>query len=149
VNIQKEIQQKKPFNSNYQKVIINLFFSNNWLGYRQKVFFQPYGLTLKQYNILRILRGAGEPLSTCNIRERMLDKMSDASRIVDRLEKKNLITKNQCKWDQRKIDVTITDSALELLSKIDFSLSEWQKNVTNLTEKEAGQLSDLLDKMRK
>ena len=149
MKIEEEIQQTKPFNSNYQKVIINLFFSNNWLGYRQKSFFKQYGLTLKQYNILRILRGAGEPLSTCNIRERMLDKMSDASRIVDRLEKKRFISKEQCKSDQRKIDVSITDSALQLMNKIDLTLYEWQKNIINLTEKEAGQLSDLLDKMRK
>ncbi len=103
---------------------------------------------MQQFNILRILRGAKEPISTAVIRERMLDRASDASRMVDRMEKKNLVIKETCESDQRKIDVSISKKGLALLNRIDDKMLDWQKMTMNLNKKEAEQLSQLLDKMR-
>jgi DNA-binding MarR family transcriptional regulator len=148
LEIEKEIYQSQPFKSHYQKLMVNLMFSYNWISDRQKQFFKNYNLTPKQYNILRILRGAGTPISTLTIRERMLDKMSDASRIVDRLEKKGLVKKSISKKDNRKLDVTLTRSSKNLLTKIDINIDELEKEFNSLTTNEAQQLSQLLDKMR-
>ena len=84
MSIEKDISQRK-FNSEFQKVMVNLIYTHNWMMERMKQFFEQADLTPQQFNILRILRGAGQPLSTLQIRQRMLDKMSDTSRIVDRL----------------------------------------------------------------
>lgn len=87
MSINKDINQRK-FRNEHQKAMINLIFSYNWLMENTRKHLDRYDLTNQQFNILRILRGAGEPLSTLQIRQRMLDKMSDTSRIVDRLVKK-------------------------------------------------------------
>lgn len=148
LNIEQEIYQQQPFKSAYQKLMVNIMFSHNWLSGKQKTFFKDYDITLKQYNILRILRGAGQPISTLTIRERMLDKMSDASRIVDRLEKKKLVIKSICKIDNRKVDVSLTNISEKLLAEIDANINKLENEFNNLDHKEALQLSHLLDKMR-
>jgi DNA-binding MarR family transcriptional regulator len=106
-------------------------------------------ITPQQFNILRILRGSNpKPLSTLQIRERMLDKMSDTSRIVDRLIAKGLVRKNTCKADRRLVDVAITEKGLKMLERLDRKQDDMDGILSNLTEKEANQLSDLLDKIR-
>ena len=148
MKIENAIKQTKPFANAYEKLVVNMLYTSTWLAAKQKDFFGQYGLTVKQYNILRILRGAGEPISTAEIRSRMLDRMSDASRIVDRLEKKNLVLKNSCPADQRKVDVTLNEKSRDLLLTIDQEIQTWQNSFLNLNEKEAESLSNLLDKMR-
>ena len=148
VRIEEEIKQKRAFGSVFEKAMVNLVFTSNWLVSIQNDFFTQYGLTIKQYNILRILRGAGKPISTADIRSRMLDKMSDTSRIVDRMDKKGLVEKNSCKTDHRKVDVRLTKQSLLLLEQIDNNLHKWQESMINLNPKEAEQLSSLLDKLR-
>jgi DNA-binding MarR family transcriptional regulator len=107
------------------------------------------GITHQQYNILRILRGsAPEPLSTLQIRERMLDKMSDTSRIVDRLVTKELVKKETCPSDKRLVDVTITDKGQKLLKKLDTTADKIDDIMSTLSDNEAETLSDLLDKIR-
>ncbi|HEX6180851.1 MAG TPA: MarR family transcriptional regulator, partial [Chitinophagaceae bacterium] len=95
-----------------------------------------------------ILRGAGQPLSTLQIRQRMLDKMSDTSRIVDRLIKKGLAKKVICKSDRRLVDVTITDKGLKLLEKLDDAQHALDGILQNLNDTDAKQLNKLLDKIR-
>ena len=92
MTLEKEIHQK-VFHSEYQKSTINLIYTFNWVNEKVNKLFEPFDITQQQFNILRILRGAGQPLSTLQIRQRMLDKMSDTSRIVDRLVKKGLSQK--------------------------------------------------------
>jgi len=104
MSIEKDIQQSK-FRNEYHKTVVNLIFTYNWITEKTKQFFDKGDITSQQYNILRILRGAGKPLSTLQIRQRMLDKMSDTSRIVDRLVKKELVQKVVCKTDRRLVDV--------------------------------------------
>lgn len=148
MRIEEAINQKK-FRNNRQKAIINILYTNNWMQNQLKGFLKPYGITQQQFNVLRILRGQfPEPLTTSVIRKRMLDKMSDASRIVDRLYKKGLIERKTCPLDKRLVDVLINEEGLKVLSKIDSHSEEMDFFKTKLTTDEALLLSDLLDKFR-
>lgn len=147
MSINKDINQRK-FRSEHQKAMINLIYSYNWLMENTRNHLDKYDLTNQQFNILRILRGAGEPLSTLQIRQRMLDKMSDTSRIVDRLVKKGLAQKVVCQSDRRLVDVTISDKGRALLAEMDTQENQWEKLLMNLNESEAVQLNSLLDKLR-
>ena len=147
MGIEKDISQQS-FRNDHQKGIINLIYTYNWVNEKMKAFFEKEGITGQQFNILRILRGAGAPISTLQIRERMLDKMSDTSRIVDRLVLKGLAQKNICKNDKRLVDVSITAKGKKLLGKIDGHEKEMDSIFGNLSEAEAGPLNKLLDKIR-
>ena len=149
MGIEKDIHQEK-FRSAKQKAMINLMFTYGWTIERIKNFLVNEDITHQQYNILRILRGsAPNPLSTLQIRERMLDKMSDTSRIVDRLVAKELVKKCTCPKDKRLVDVTISDKGQKLLKKLDAESDHIDEVMNNLTEDEAELLSSLLDKLRK
>lgn len=145
--LEKEINQRK-FRNEYQKSAINIIYTYNWLTEKINKVFDEWGITSQQFNILRILRGAGKPLSTLQIRQRMLDKMSDTSRIVDRLVKKGLVKKTICKSDRRLVDVTIAEKGKKLLEKIDAYDEQMDKIMMNLAEPDAKALNGLLDKLR-
>ena len=147
VSIEEDINQTK-FRNEFQKAGINLIYTFNWVNEQMKNLFEKQGLTSQQFNILRILRGAGQPLSTLQIRQRMLDKMSDTSRIVDRLIIKGLVKKLVCKTDKRLVDVSITEKGKKLLAKLDESQAEMDAVLSNLTESEAKIFNQLLDKIR-
>lgn len=148
MSIDKDINQRK-FRNDFQRAGINLVYTYNWVNERIKQVFDQHDITPQQFNILRILRGAGEPLSTLQIRQRMLDKMSDTSRIVDRLLKKSLVKKITCKTDRRLVDVTISEKGLKLLEKMDRHEIDFDNVFKNLTEAEAKTFNKLLDKIRK
>lgn len=149
MGIQEEIKQK-GFRSSFQKAFINIIYTNNWLQEQVRSMLSGEGLTNQQFNVLRILRGSHpEPLSTLQIRERMLDKMSDTSRIVDRLMKKDFVTKITCPTDKRLVDVCITDLGLEKLAQIDKKEVLIDQSLHNLSPEEAETLSQLLDKIRR
>lgn len=146
--IEQEIKQK-VFKSEYQKAYINVVYTSGWLQTRQAAVFRSYDLTLPQYNILRILRGQHPKPATINLLiERMLDKTSNASRIVDKLEVKGLVTRTPCEHDRRTVDVLITKAGLNLLKTIDQKGEDIITGLNNLTEEEAKALSQLLDKIR-
>jgi DNA-binding MarR family transcriptional regulator len=148
MRIEEEIKSSK-FEDNYQKVVINVNYTYGWLSNFIKCHFEKNNLTTQQFNILRILRGQYPKPATINLlKERMIDKMSDASRIVDRLVQKELVTRCTNNRDRRAVDIVISDEGLKILAKMDaeFKTREVLKN--HLTEEEAGQLSDLLDKLR-
>jgi len=147
MSIDKDIQQRK-FRNEYQKAAVNVLYTSGWINERMKQFFGEADLTPQQYNILRILKGSQEPLSTQQIRDRMLDKMSDASRIVDRLIKKELAVKTICAADKRLVDIVISKKGLDLLHQLDARNAELDAIASNLTEAEAKTLNTLLDKMR-
>src|SRR5882672_5147397 len=141
MKIEDEIKQSK-FRDIYQKVAVNILFTSNWLMGRQQDFFKPFGITTQQFNILRILRGQHPgQISGVEIKDRMLDRNSDISRLLDRLLKKDLINKCQSENDKRAANVTITEKGLDLLSRIDEKFQEVERNHFNLTETEAVQLS--------
>lgn len=148
MGIDQDISQAK-FRNEYQKATINLIYTVNWLTEKTKEIFATEDITPQQFNILRILRGSyPEPLSTLQIRERMLDKMSDTSRIVDRLVTKGLVRKVVCRTDRRLVDITITDKGRKLLERLDLRQDELDEIIGNISRKEAAVLSDLLDKIR-
>ncbi|MFC0773680.1 MarR family winged helix-turn-helix transcriptional regulator [Terrimonas alba] len=148
MGIDHDIHQSK-FRNEYQRAGVNLLFTYGWVMERTKELFASEDITPQQFNILRILRGSHpQPLSTLQIRERMLDKMSDTSRIVDRLIAKGLLKKGTCKTDRRLVDVMITDKGKKLLERLDERQDELDNIVGNLSEEEAATLSKLLDKIR-
>jgi DNA-binding MarR family transcriptional regulator len=147
MSIEKDIAQPK-FRNVYQKALVNFIFTHHWLNERMSRTFDREAITGQQFNILRILRGAGKPLSTLQIRNRMLDRMSDTSRIVDRLIIKGLVKKDICPTDKRKVDVSITTEGLKLLERLDLIQDEIDGVFNNLNESEAQTLNQLLDKIR-
>jgi len=147
MGIQEDISQSK-FRNEHQKGVINLIYTFNWMNEKMKAVFDREKITSQQFNILRILRGAGKPLSTLQIRQRMLDKMSDTSRIVDRLILKGLAKKTICPDDKRLVDVSITDKGKKLLEKMDSYQNDMDAVFGSLSIAEAKTLNSLLDKIR-
>ena len=147
MSIDKDIKQSN-FKSEHQRAIVNLIFTYNWTTAQLKKLFDKEGLTMQQFNILRIVRGSDKPLSTLQIRERMLDKMSDSSRIVDRLVIKGLLKKITSKLDKRLVEVSITEKGKKKLQKTDLQEDELQQIVKALSNTEAKTLNKLLDKIR-
>ncbi len=147
MGIEKDIQQLN-FRNEYQKATVNIIFSANWLHEKINVFLEEEDITQQQYNIMRILRGSQKPLSTLQIRERMLDKMSDTSRIVERMLKKGLVEKNICSSDKRLVDVVLSKEGYDILEKLDRKNDEIDRVLQHLSVEEAETLNRLLDKMR-
>lgn len=147
MGIDKDIQTQN-FRNEFQKVGVNIIFTANWFTERFKQILDIYDITNQQFNILRILRGSKRPLSTLQIRDRMLDKMSDTSRIVDRLVKKELVEKTICEADKRLVDIRITDKGLALLLELDKRNEDTDSLLKGLNLEEAQQLNHLLDKLR-
>lgn len=140
--------REQTYRNECQKAMTNLILTHNWVMEKTKEHLDQFNLTSQQYNILRILRTAEEPLSTMQIRDRMLDKMSDTSRIVDRLVMKGLVNKSVSRHDKRLVDVVISDKGLELLSEVDNHEHKVEDIFSNLEESEIALLSQLLDKAR-
>jgi DNA-binding MarR family transcriptional regulator len=147
MTLENDINQH-TFRSEYQKSALNLIYTFNWMNEKINRQFEPFDITQQQFNILRILRGAGQPLSTLQIRQRMLDKMSDTSRIVDRLVKKGMVKKTVCREDRRLVDVLLTDKGKKLLQTMDGLNEEMDAIFKYLSDEEARQLNYLLDKIR-
>ncbi|GAB3494258.1 MarR family transcriptional regulator [Spirosoma knui] len=150
MSIETDIKQTTPFKTPYHRAMVNLIYTSNWFADSQTQLLKPYGLTLQQYNVLRILRGQyPNPVKVSDITERMLDKMSNASRLVDKLVAKKLVLRTECPSDRRAVDVVITDQGMAMLKRLDVSQAEWDgAQRCKLTEEEAVQLSSLLDRLR-
>ncbi|PUZ30481.1 DNA-binding transcriptional regulator, MarR family [Chitinophaga costaii] len=147
-NIEKLISQRN-FRSEYHKGMVGLIFVGNWIVSKHQQFFKRFDITMQQYNILRILRGQHPGTANINLlKDRMLDKMSDVSRLVERLRKAELVDRKSCESDRRAVAVAITQKGLKLLDAIDEQFDELQLDMTStLSEKEALQLNKLLDKL--
>lgn len=148
MEIGKEIKQTK-FKNEYQKMLINLFFTNGWLSAKHSVSLKPYGISTQQFNILRILRGQHPKPATVNLLiDRMLDKNSNASRLVEKLRIKKFVDRAVCPDDRRAVNVIITQKGLELLEELDKLDGSFLKELKNISEKEAAIINQLLDKLR-
>lgn len=143
-NISKDI--KSSFKNNKVKALINIKYTSNWLSSKENDFFKPYGISPQQYNILRILRGAKDRVKVQIVKDRMIERSPNATRLMDKLCDKNLIERERCENDRRVVYAKITNQGLELLKNIDDSRTV--SFLGNLTEDEAATLSDLLDKIR-
>lgn len=149
MSIQKELQQPE-FQNDYHRLRVNLLHSATWLQEQIKHFLSPFGITQKQFNMLRIVRGGEKTkaLSVYEIRARMIDKMADTSRMVARLEDQKLLERRPCKEDRRHKRVYMTEKGKQILEQIDQKLPELDAILAKLTTTEARQMSDLLDKMK-
>lgn len=148
MKIEDEIKQRKPFINPQTKVVVNLMFTSSWMEGIQTQYLKPFDISIQQYNLLRILKGMlPEPATVKILIERMLDKNSNASRLVDKLKAKGLVERAACEEDRRRVDVSITEKGLQVLNEVNKTM-ELTKDIVQLTDEEAMQLSDLLDKLR-
>lgn len=143
-DLSKDINSK--FANDKVKAMLNIMYTANWIQSNQNSFFKPFGISPQQYNILRILRGAAEAISVQTIKDRMLERSPNATRLMDKLCDKKLIERVTCEGDRRVVHIKITHQGLELLTEID--IAKRKDQLANLTLKEARILSDLLDKIR-
>ena len=149
MKIEEAIQQKS-FENSYQKLSINLLFTAAWMTQQISQVLKPYNITWQQFNILRILRGMNpKPASIKVLTERMIDKMSNASRLVDKLMLKGLVERVSCPSDRRKVEVRLTPAGFDLLEKASEAMKEnVHSGMEKFTEEELESLNFLLDKIR-
>jgi DNA-binding MarR family transcriptional regulator len=148
MEIEKAIHQKQ-FRNAHHKVVVNILYTAGWLTLMQTKLLRKHGISPQQYNVLRILRGKyPEPATVAYIQDRMLDKMSNASRLVDKLVLKQLVERKPCLQDRRQVDIFITEAGLSLLSDIDLEMGSDEMQFSKLSTDEAHMLSHLLDKLR-
>jgi DNA-binding MarR family transcriptional regulator len=143
-DISKDINSK--FENSKLKALINIKYTSNWLNSKENDFFKPYGISPQQYNILRILRGAKDKIKVQVVKDRMVERAPNATRLMDKLCDKNLIERDRCEHDRRVVYVKITKEGLVLLSTID--IQENFKFLDKISEEEAVTLSAILDKIR-
>ncbi|MBP1841062.1 MarR family winged helix-turn-helix transcriptional regulator [Formosa algae] len=134
------------FPNNKVKAMLNVIYTANWISSRQNTFFKPFNISSQQYNVLRILKGAKAPLKVQTIKERMVERSPNATRLMDKLYAKGLIDRIPCPTDRRVVFIKITTNGLQLLDNV--NKANRADIFKNLTEEEAVQLSDLLDKIR-
>ena len=148
MKLEEEIKQI-TFKNEYQKVMINQLFTGKWISNIISKHLKEYGITSQQYNVLRILRGQKENSISVNaIADRMIDKMSNVSRLVDKLKAKKLVQRRINKEDRRQVDIEITEEGLRLVMEIEKRDDEMMNPLRSLSTDEAKQLNELLDKLR-
>ena len=146
--LEDEIKQEK-FKSSYHKLMLNLIFTGNWIQSAHARHLKQFGLSTQQFNILRILRGQHPDPATVNLlQERMLDRMSNASRLVEKLRRKGLLERHTCPNDRRAVDIVITQKGLALLDEIDDLDDGVGEQLADISESEARRLNAMLDKIR-
>lgn len=147
--IEKEINQRK-FKTEYQKAHINILFTASWLSHKSTRILKRFGISWQQFNVLRILRGMQpKPASVKILTERMIDKMSNASRLVDKLDRRGLVERKVCPEDRRRVDINITEKGLDLLAEASELMDrEVEESLRNLSQAEAEKLNTLLDSIR-
>ncbi|WP_198675400.1 MarR family winged helix-turn-helix transcriptional regulator [Pleomorphovibrio marinus] len=144
-----EAIQQKAFNDPYNKAVVNILYTHSYVVTRQNRLFKPHDISPEQYNVLRILRGQHpSPITVSSIQDRMLNKMSNASRLVEKLKQKELVERKECPSDRRQVDVSITDKGLELLAILEEEINRFNHRIIGLDQKEVEQLNELLDKLR-
>jgi DNA-binding MarR family transcriptional regulator len=149
-SIEEEIKQHKKFESEYEKAAVNIMFTSGWLYNINAGRMKKHDITPEQYNVLRILRGSHpKPLMLSDVTCRMLDKSSNATRLVEKLRVKGYVKRELCESNRRQVDIIITDKGLSLLNKLDDESAEWKESLKGITKAEAQELNRILDKLRK
>ncbi|MFT2008155.1 MarR family winged helix-turn-helix transcriptional regulator [Pontibacter sp. 13R65] len=138
------------FRSPFQKAYLNILFTGNWLEAQVESLIKPFGISPEQYNVLRILRGQqGKPINLYKVQERMLSRMSNATRLVEKLRLKGLVTREICEHNRRKVEIAITQKGLDLLNKLDPLVEEQERALfERLEAADVESLSEVLDKVR-
>ena len=149
MELEKEIKQTTKFTSEYHKLTVNILYTASWIGMSHARKLKPYELTTQQFNILRILRGQHPKPATINLLiDRMIDKSSNASRLVDRLEDKGFVSRCTSDEDKRSVNVAITEKGLATLKQIDDRSTEFEEEMKSISVEEARQVNILLDQLR-
>jgi DNA-binding MarR family transcriptional regulator len=149
MKIEEAIKQNKYFRNEYEKMAVNILFTSSWIESLMLHRLKPFGISLQQHNVLRILRGAyPNPRMLTEIADRMVDKNSNATRLVEKLKAKGLLTREQSLSDRRQVDITITQKGLDLLAELDKTAEKWLSTFYTLNHAEAELLNAALDKLR-
>jgi DNA-binding MarR family transcriptional regulator len=149
MKLEDEIKQRKTFTNDYERLIVNILYTASWLEGKNIQRLKPYGISPQQFNVLRILRGsAPEPVSLNVISQRMIDKNSNATRLVEKLRQKGLVKREVCPNNRRQVDITITPAGKDLLTTIDKSAEEWFERFEHVNKKQVVMLNELLDMIR-
>ncbi len=149
MKIEEEIKQQKKFADEYERATVNILFTSNYLYNLNAARLKKYDVTPEQFNVLRILRGAyPRPIMLSEITERMLDKASNATRLVEKLRQKSLVKREICANNRRQVDILITEAGLGVLTSIDNDCQEWMQSMRSLSIAEAEELNRILDKVR-
>ena len=148
MSIEQDIKQAK-FDNEYEKAAVNILFTGSWLSNINSVRLKKHGITPEQYNVLRILRGSHpKSMMLAEVTARMIDKSSNCTRLVEKLRKKGLLKREICENSRRQVDITILDSGLALLRKVDVEAGQWLDTLKNIPKSEAQELNRILDKLR-
>jgi DNA-binding MarR family transcriptional regulator len=148
MSIEQDIKQEK-FESEFHKVVVNVLFTSGWLYNANAARLKPHGITPEQYNVLRILRGSHpKPIMLAEITCRMIDRSSNATRLVEKLRQKGLVKREPCETNRRQVDISVTSKGLELLVRIDKESDVWLTTLKNISKAEAQELNRILDKLR-
>lgn len=148
MKLEEEIKQKK-FESEHQKAAVNILFTSSWLYNLNAARLKPHDITPEQFNVLRILRGSyPKAIMLADITSRMIDKNSNATRLVEKLRKKGMVQREICKNNRRQVDIKITATGLSTLNKVDRETDSWLATLKNISKNEAQELNRILDKLR-
>lgn len=148
MSIEEEIRQPK-FSNAREKAAVNILFTASWLRGKNASRLKKHNITPEQYNVLRILRGSHpKKMMLSDISSRMIDRNSNATRLVEKLRGKGLVKRNICEENRRQVDISITAKGMQVLSSIDSGNTEWRAILKNMSKKEAGELNRILDKLR-
>jgi DNA-binding MarR family transcriptional regulator len=147
--LEEDIRQQ-TFNSEHEKAAVNILYTGSWLHGINSAWLKDHDITPEQFNVLRILRGSHPAkLMLSDIRIRMIDKNSNATRLVEKLRQKGMVKREICRNNRRQVDITITEKGLKTLKNIDSTQTKWLENLKSISKKEAAELNRILDKLRK
>lgn len=148
MKLEQEIKQEK-FESEHQKAAVNILFTSSWLYNLNAARLKPHDITPEQFNVLRILRGSHpKAIMLADITSRMIDKNSNATRLVEKLRQKGMVKREICKNNRRQVDIKITATGLSILNKVDRETISWLATLKNISKTEAQELNRILDKLR-
>lgn len=148
MGLEHELKQEK-FTNEYEKMVVNILFTGSWLASLNASRLKPFGVTPEQYNVLRILRGSHpKPMMLAEITSRMIDRNSNATRLVEKLRQKGLVNREICENNRRQVDISITDAGLKVLKNIDDGRDQWLDHLKTIPKSEVEELNNMLDKLR-
>lgn len=148
MGLEEDVKQAK-FTNEHQKVMVNILYTSSWLNNRNTAYFKKFNISPEQFNVLRILRGSHpNPMRLADIAERMIEKSSNCTRLVEKLRLKELVDRQLCESNRRQVDISITTKGLKTLSDIDEDYDQWLSIQKSITRAEAVELNRILDKLR-
>lgn len=149
MRLEDEIKQTKPFKNEFHKLVLNIAVTSSWFNNIMSERLKPFEISPSQFNVLRILKGK-HPESYCNqdITQRMIDKSSNATRIVDKLLQKKLVSRVEDKDDRRLVKITITQKGISLLNEIELAPFAEKLKIESFNEEKARLMNEWLDELR-